>query len=66
MTTATSPSPGYTPGTAADGALDAAMDVAMDAATACYLRQGVARTTANDIAREAGDTGVTRPSSWPC
>lgn len=35
------------------------LDVAMDAATACYLRLGVARTTANDIAREAGISRAT-------
>jgi len=31
----------------------------MDAATACYLRLGVARTTANDIAQEAGISRAT-------
>ncbi len=50
MTTVTSPTPGHAPGPADGGPLE----VAMDAATACYLRLGVARTTANDIAREAG------------
>ena len=35
------------------------LKVAMDAAAACYLRLGVARTTATDIAREAGISRAT-------
>jgi AcrR family transcriptional regulator len=35
------------------------LEVAMDAAAACYLRLGVAKTTAADIAREAGISRAT-------
>jgi len=55
VTSATSPTRGHAPGPADDEPLE----VAMDAATACYLRLGVARTTANDIAREAGISRAT-------
>lgn len=35
------------------------LEVALDAAAACYLRIGVAKTTASDIAREAGISRAT-------
>ncbi len=38
---------------------DADLEVALDAAAACYLRIGVAKTTASDIAREAGISRAT-------
>ena len=38
---------------------DAGLAVAMDAAASCYLRLGVAKTTATDIAREAGISRAT-------
>lgn len=45
---------------APDGARpDADLEVALDAAARCYLRIGVARTTASDIAREAGISRAT-------
>jgi AcrR family transcriptional regulator len=51
------PAPG---GARADGAgPEADLEVALDAAAECYLRVGVARTTAADIAREAGISRAT-------
>ena len=38
---------------------DADLEVALDAAAECYLRIGVARTTAADIARAAGISRAT-------
>ena len=38
---------------------DAEREATLDAAAACYLRLGVARTTATDIAREAGFSRAT-------
>jgi len=38
---------------------DAGFEVALDAAAACYLRLGVAKTTATDIAHEAGISRAT-------
>ncbi|HEX3981351.1 MAG TPA: TetR/AcrR family transcriptional regulator [Acidimicrobiales bacterium] len=49
------PRPSDAPTTDRDGRLD----VALDAAAACYLRIGVAKTTAADIAREAGISRAT-------
>ena len=40
-------------------ATDAEREATLDAAAACYLRLGVARTTAADIAREAGFSRAT-------
>jgi AcrR family transcriptional regulator len=51
------PAPGGTP---PDGIRpDPDLEVALDAAAGCYLRMGVARTTAADIAREAGISRAT-------
>jgi AcrR family transcriptional regulator len=48
------------PDAAPDRALDSAVDsAALDAAAACYLRLGVGRTTAADIARSAGISRAT-------
>jgi AcrR family transcriptional regulator len=46
-------------GAVADTTGAADLTVAMDAAAACYLRLGVAKTTATDIAREAGISRAT-------
>jgi AcrR family transcriptional regulator len=54
VSTATTPSDRAAP--AAD---EASLEVAMNAAAACYLRLGVAKTTAADIAREAGISRAT-------
>jgi AcrR family transcriptional regulator len=60
MSVATPPAP-VVPAAAArpPDTADAGLEVALDAAAACYLRLGVARTTANDIAREAGVSRAT-------
>jgi AcrR family transcriptional regulator len=52
---ATAPRPTGRPTADADGRLD----VVLDAAAACYLRIGVAKTTAADIAGEAGISRAT-------
>jgi AcrR family transcriptional regulator len=46
-------------GTRPDARHDTDLEVALDAAAACYLRIGVAKTTASDIAREAGISRAT-------